>query len=132
MDKIAKHMRDPALAVNDIHRPMLQAIKEMLIQRASISVKTTLMKVKSHIGVQINEQADQLANAAELAELIAEGKPANKDVSKRTLTASSGLRQRRLALLMVIVLLMVRLLLMVIVLMVTVLLMVINQYACRT
>ena len=80
MDKIAKHMRDPALTVNDIHRPMLQAITEMLMQRASNSVKTTLMKVKSHIGVQGNEQADQLANAA--AELIAEGKPVNKDVSK--------------------------------------------------
>ena len=57
MDKIAKHMRDPTLTVNDIHRPMLQAITELLVQRASNSVKTTLMKVKSHIGIQGNEQA---------------------------------------------------------------------------
>ena len=28
MDKIAKHMRDPAQTVNDIHRPMLQAGKK--------------------------------------------------------------------------------------------------------
>ena len=80
MDKIAKHMRDPALTVNDIHRPMLQAITELLVQRASNCVKTTLMKVKSHIGVRGNEQADQLANTA--AELIAEGKPVDRDVAQ--------------------------------------------------
>ena len=73
-------MRDPALTVNDIHRPMLQAKTELLIQRASTSVKTTLMKVKSHIGIRSNEQADQLANVA--AKLIAEGKPVDRDVAQ--------------------------------------------------
>ena len=29
MDKIAKHMKDPTLTVNGIHRPMLQAITEL-------------------------------------------------------------------------------------------------------
>ena len=80
MDEKAKHMRDPALTVNDIHRPMLQAIMELLVQRASNSVKTALMKVKSYIGVQGNEQADQFASTA--AEFIAEGKPVDRDVAQ--------------------------------------------------
>ena len=58
---------------------MLQAITELLIQRASKSVKTTLMNINSHTGVQGNEQADQFANAA--ADLIAEGKPVDRDVA---------------------------------------------------
>ena len=59
---------------------MLQAITELLIKRASNSVKTTLMKVKSHTGIQGNEHADQLANAA--AELIAEGRPVDRDAAQ--------------------------------------------------
>ena len=38
------------------------------------------MKVKSHIGIQGNEQAEQLANVAD--ELIAEGKPVDKNVAQ--------------------------------------------------
>ena len=79
MDNIAMHMRDPALTVTDIYRPMLQAMTELLIQRANSSVKTALMKVESHTSIRGSEQADQLANAA--AELIAEGEPVDRDVA---------------------------------------------------
>ena len=64
MDKIAKHLRDPALTKNDCHQPMLTAIVQLLVTRAQANLKTTLMTVKSHIGIKKNEMADKLANQA--------------------------------------------------------------------
>ena len=64
MDKIAKHLRDPKLTTNDCHQPMLQAIVQLLTDRARVGLQTTLMKVKSHIGIKGNEMADKLANQA--------------------------------------------------------------------
>ena len=64
MEKIAKHLRNPALTKDDCHQPMLRAIVQMLVTRAQANLKTTLMKVKSHIGIKGNEMADKLANQA--------------------------------------------------------------------
>ena len=64
MDKIAKHLRNPALTKNDCHQPMLTAIVQLLMTRAQANLKSTLMKVKSHIGIKGNEMADKLANQA--------------------------------------------------------------------
>ena len=79
MDKMAKHLRDPMLTTDDIHHPMLKAITQQIISHAHTAFKTTLMKVKSHIGVDGNEEADALANAA--AMLVAEGGQHDRDVS---------------------------------------------------
>ena len=41
MDKIAKHLRNPALTKNDCHQPTLTAIVKLLVTRAQANLKTT-------------------------------------------------------------------------------------------
>ena len=83
MDKIAKHLQNPALTTNDCHQPMLQAIVTLLANRARAGLSTTLMKVKSHIGIKGSEMADQLANTA--AQQVATEGQLDIDVSSKYL-----------------------------------------------
>ena len=46
------------------HSELLKVIAQVILSRAKLGLKTSLLKVKSHIGVQGNDMADQLANAA--------------------------------------------------------------------
>ena len=46
------------------HKDMLQKINTIMVQRASDRLHTSICKVKSHIGIEGNEQADQGANRA--------------------------------------------------------------------
>jgi len=55
MQKIGMHLRSPSSTVDDCHRPPLQAIGHELMQRAQAGDETTLLKVKSHIGIHGNE-----------------------------------------------------------------------------
>ena len=64
MQKIARHLRDPASTRNDCHRPLVHEICKLLLQRARAGVRTDIVKVKSHIGIHGNEMADKLANEA--------------------------------------------------------------------
>ena len=80
MDKIAMHLKHPTSTINDPHRPMLEAIVQLLVNRARDAQYTRLMKVKSHVGVDGNEHAGMLANEA--AELVAKGEQPDRDVSQ--------------------------------------------------
>lgn len=40
MDKIAKHLKEPSLTVNDPHQPMLQAITTLLVAQARNAYET--------------------------------------------------------------------------------------------
>ena len=80
IDKIAKHLRDRMPTINDLHQPMLQAIVNMLIERARNGDTTTILKVKSHIGIDGNKVADELVAAAEA---MAAGQPVDRDVSQQ-------------------------------------------------
>ena len=64
MQKIAKHLRLPSATVDDCHRPLIEEIVRLIVQRARAGVQTTIVKVKSHIGINGNEMADTLANEA--------------------------------------------------------------------
>ena len=46
------------------HKVMLENIVAQLLARARKDLRTRILKVKSHIGIQGNEEADKLATAA--------------------------------------------------------------------
>ena len=79
MQKINKHLRAPAQTVDDCHRPTLEAIATLIVERAKSGQVTKLMKVKSHIGIHGNEMADRVANEA--AEECTKGRQFDADVS---------------------------------------------------
>ena len=64
MQKIAKHLRLPSATKDDCHRPLVDEIARLIVQRARAGVETSIVKVKSHIGINGNEMADKLANEA--------------------------------------------------------------------
>ena len=84
MDKIAKNIKNPMLTTNDCDEPMVQEIVTLLVARATAGLHTTLMKVKSHIGMKGNEKAAFLANKA-----ATEGAP-DIDVSNELLENFEG------------------------------------------
>ena len=49
MQKINKHLRAPAQTKDDCHRPLLQAITNLIVERAKAGLITKIMKVKSHM-----------------------------------------------------------------------------------
>ena len=80
MQKMNKHLRAPAQTKDDCHQPLLQTITALIVERVKAGLVTTIMKVKSHIGIHGNEMADKLANeAAEDSERSAR-KPGNLTV----------------------------------------------------
>ena len=46
------------------HAVLLTEIAQLILHRSQLNLRTTINKVKSHIGIHGNEMADQLANAA--------------------------------------------------------------------
>ncbi len=64
MQKMAKQLRSPSLMIDDCYRQLAKEIDDEFVQRARKRVTTTVMKVKSHIGIHGNEMADRLANEA--------------------------------------------------------------------
>ncbi len=66
MQKIGMHLRSPPSTVDDCHRPLLEAIGHEFMQRAQAGDETSLLKVKSHIGIHGNEMADMLAYQRQL------------------------------------------------------------------
>ena len=78
MQKINKHLRAPAQTKDDCHRPLLQAITKLIVERAKTGLTTKIMKVKSHKGIHGNEMADKLANEA--AEECTKARQFDRDV----------------------------------------------------
>ena len=64
MQKINKHLRGPAQTKSDCHRLLLQAITNLIVERAKAGLITKIMKVKSHIGIHGNQMGDKLVNEA--------------------------------------------------------------------
>ena len=64
MHMIQKHLSQPILHKTSKHRTLLEAIVLEMIARALKQQRTDLVKVKAHIGIKGNEEADRLANEA--------------------------------------------------------------------
>ena len=61
---IANYMDSPQTLQQCRHKDMLEDIVAQLLVRARKSLQTRTLRVKSHIGIQGNEEADELATAA--------------------------------------------------------------------
>ena len=61
---IAKYMDSPQTLQQCKHKVMLKDIVTQLLARARKSLQTRILKVKSHLGIKENEEADMLATAA--------------------------------------------------------------------
>jgi ribonuclease HI len=61
---IDRTIKDPASLDEKIHLPLLLAIKDLLLTRARKTLPTLLQKVKSHSGIQGNDEADIAAKHA--------------------------------------------------------------------
>ena len=61
---IAKYMDSPQILQQCKHKVMLEDIVAQLLAGARKGLQTRILKVKSHIGIRGNEEADKLATAA--------------------------------------------------------------------
>ena len=64
MHAIHKQIHNPRGNQYNTHRELLRPIASALLHRAQTGLRTDIIKVKSHIGIEGNEVADKLANAA--------------------------------------------------------------------
>ena len=64
MKNINKQLRNPQKHNKHVYKNLLEAIAKLLLSRARQGLFTSLLKVKSHIGIHGNEIADQLAGEA--------------------------------------------------------------------
>ena len=62
-------MRHPSSLQNHLHRDLLLYIDRLLRNRDHQGLSTNLFKVKAHIGVTFNEEADAAANAVVLRKM---------------------------------------------------------------
>lgn len=60
---INKMMYQPTRMLESKHLPLLEAIVQAIQDRSTAGGKTTIQKVKSHIGIMGNEEADKAASA---------------------------------------------------------------------
>ena len=65
MHAIHKQIHNPRGNQYNTHKELLKAIALELLRRAQTGLCTEIIKVKSHIGIEGNEVADKLANAAQ-------------------------------------------------------------------
>ena len=56
---IRKAIRSPMRLQDNKHRELLEEIVNILIERSEANLRTTIGKVKAHIGIHGNEQADK-------------------------------------------------------------------------
>ena len=61
---IAKYINSPQTLQQCKHEVMLEDNVAQLLAQARKGLQTRILKVKSHIGIQGNEEADKLATAA--------------------------------------------------------------------
>ena len=61
---IAKYLDTPQALQQCKHKAILKDIIELLLDRARSGARTHILKVKSHIGIKGNEEADKLATEA--------------------------------------------------------------------
>ena len=61
---IAKYIDSPQTLQQCKHKVMLEDIIAQLLARTRKGLQSRVMKVKSHIGIQGNEEANKLATAA--------------------------------------------------------------------
>ena len=64
MQAIHKQIHNPNGNISNTHEELLKAIATSLLQRVHQGLDTTIIKVKSHIGIEGNELVDKLANDA--------------------------------------------------------------------
>ena len=57
-------LRDPDDHKYHVHQHMLQSIADIKLERAELGRHTSILKVKSHTGIDGNDWADILANQA--------------------------------------------------------------------
>ena len=61
---INRALRDDPCYYESPHAVLLTEIAKLILHRSQLNLRTAMIKVKSHTGVQGNDMADQLANAA--------------------------------------------------------------------
>ena len=64
MKGINRQLRNPQQLKYHVHKYLLKAIGDVLIERARLGLQSSIIKVKSHIGVQGNTIADAVAGEA--------------------------------------------------------------------
>ena len=64
MQGINAQLRDPDDHKYHVHKHMLKSIADIILDRAELGRHTSIMKVKSHTGIDGNDWADILANQA--------------------------------------------------------------------
>ena len=64
MFSINRALKHPANCTESPHKTLLLKISQLILARSQQGLKTDLLKVKSHTGIEGNEKADRLANAA--------------------------------------------------------------------
>ena len=61
---IGNALQEPRRCLESPHMILIQKLSGIMLQRSEQGLKTNLIKVKSHIGIEGNEIADKLANVA--------------------------------------------------------------------
>ena len=64
MCSLNRHLRSPMLNRFSKHKALLDAMSACVLERARRGLHTTIVKVKSHVGIEGNEKADELAKEA--------------------------------------------------------------------
>ena len=64
MFSINRALRRPASCTESPHQALLLQISQLMLSRSQHGLRTNIIKVKAHVGIQGNEEADRLANIA--------------------------------------------------------------------
>lgn len=88
---VRRHLCAPQSGRFDVHKALLEATVDAMKALASTGCEIHIKKVKSHIGVRGNEEADRIAKMA--AEAIAKGKQAVQDCEWLAEATTAAARQ---------------------------------------